>query len=369
MHLMLIIFSFLIVSFSLLANEQLSEECDVNTLNESLNSLISDTHAITNKASKCTPEQIILHKKNMLKIYGPVDMTTCLPKQKTIIGNHSYQLKVQINKLLKGISYEISKGTDPGIIKAYKKLLTELVARSAYTTDLWHQISKVDPKNMCAPFVFQENPVGEASFQEALNKANEIAEEKEFSIAVTEKLKEDLVNDTFKITKEETIKLAKQSVSNNALKTVLKISASGIAREIVAGAVKGVVVDLLMKPLYGAKVPEYSEWKDAMTEDVSLLLNPQWMDEAGISISAPSYQWVTHCRALDKYKDQMTKLNLSFTMEPSRNFEKKVLNIIKQADLKKKGEIKKKYDVEVSESTYVIKQETPAESEIPFWAK
>ena len=148
-------------------------------------------------------------------------MSTCLPQQKTLWANYGWQLKMQIAKLVKGISYEKSLGTNPAIISKYKNLLRDLVAKSAYITDLYKQISKVDSNNMCGPFILVENPVDASAFGEALDKATEAAElakeEGKISSIAKETLKEELINETFTHLGKAAIGQTKQILTNASL--------------------------------------------------------------------------------------------------------------------------------------------------------
>ena len=123
-----------------------------------------------------------------------------------------------------------------------------------------------------------------------------------------------VIRDSFTHLGKAAIGQTKQILTNASLTSVLNVSALGVTKGIIKGAVKGAIISLILEPLYGQTTPKYYDWSQAVEKNSELLLNPQWMNEAGVGVSAPFTQWETHCRALKQYKTNISYKLISYKL-------------------------------------------------------
>ncbi|MBA2406120.1 MAG: hypothetical protein H0V66_15195 [Bdellovibrionales bacterium] len=293
-------------------------------------------------------------------------MKSCLPRHKTLLGTYNHQLKLQIGKLIRGIGLEMRIGSDAKTLKKYKQLLVDLVAKSAYAANLYHQLAAIDPENMCVPFSFKTVPVDDKAFSLALKNAEATAQANGFTSMLSETFQSELIEETF------------VTIVNGVLdydgKAVLNVTANGVVKGIVKGAVKGAILSILLEPLYGQTTLKEYDWIEVIGKNPDLMLNPQWMSQAGVGTSNNAfYQWEVHCRAWTIYPEHMKKLDARVKKKPAKDFQGRVLSIEReQNNFRNKDQLEspdgRPFYTQPSESTRVQEPLVPAPT-LPDWAR
>lgn len=305
-----------------------------------------------------------IHAKNYLKMFPQVQKA-----QLKVLGTYSYKLKLQIAKLMSGISHENISHSNPTSVKLYKSYLKELVAKSAYVSALYHQLKAANVYEMCRAFAYGEIVLDEDSFQDVIERAQILGKEKGLLIEMKDEWVKNLGKDIVKVLLKEVAYEIHDAVIQNiawsGINAIARQSAGGIVRGVLVSATTGTLISVLTKPLKSGTIPEYSKWRSAIHTTPELYLNPEWMKKAGISTIDP---WTTHSMALERNKESMKKLASKLYASMDNDFSNRISHIYLSTKNAESEALKQQFHVEPAESTRVNVIQRP-EDRFPFWMK
>jgi len=246
-----------------------------------------------------------------------VEYKYCHANQNVIYDQFLKVLDSQISRLVYGIDFEESSQTPEYKLIAYKKSLLDLIVKKIFVEELRRQFNinqlnsifgdGIRPKQaMRNGKIFNLDDLKidvHSSIQTALSKA--IRDHKKHTIPhhIIEEFKKELIKELI----QEFAKSAYKAVGSGLVAKVIAGTlvtelAKGLGRAalmsfgaaVIKGAVKGTILSILTAPLMGARKPPETIWREIYSKYPELILNPEWMREAG----SPDHPWMTHCASL-----------------------------------------------------------------------
>lgn len=316
------------------------------------------------KECKKITEYNDIHSKDYLKTFPVVQKA-----QLKVLGTYSYKLKLQIAKLISGINYESISNSNQTSLKQYKSYLYELVAKSAYISALYSQLKAANIYEMCRPFSHGEIILDEASFKQAIDRAQIVGREKGLLVEMKDEYIKNLAEGIIKVLLKETAYEIRDAVIENiawnGIKAITRQSAGGLARGVLIGAATGTLLTILTKPLKSGTIPEYSKWRSAISNSLELYINPDWMKKVGVKTLDP---WITHGQAIARNKEVMHQLATKLYAQSDNSFYNRISYIFMSEKNAEADALKQKFYIAPAESTGVKKIQTTVDR-LPFWFK
>jgi hypothetical protein len=290
-------------------------------------------------------------------------------KQLKLMGSYLFVLKSQMARMIAGINYESYKNPQSRTVKYYQNYLGELMFQSAYIADLYYQLKKYDIDTACKAFAFKEVQID----RDDLIKRLELAQfhgEKEGLIsqvsqgiasAMVENVLQDVVMGTGRVIRNMII----QRAISGGIKALKNSVSTSMIRGVVIGAAKGVVIGFVIDQLKSGTIPPETTWMEIAGKNPELLLNPEWMRQAGVQTQMP---WNVHIAAHRNKPERMESLKHSLLKRTKQMFIARVLELSKKEAVEDKAEWEKRFPTAYAESTGVHHSVIP-ENDFPEWAK
>jgi hypothetical protein len=265
------------------------------------------------------------------------DFNLCQDNHNRFYARYGEQIDSQIRRLIRGLEIEQSMQTPEHKIQFYRRILVETVVKRLVLEELIKQFNARKLSEMVAPKSLQGTYHSrilhtedirvnlQAYFETTVEKALRVKELQSYSEHLKAELKEELLNEaatTFLMS-------AYRSLGNGLL---AKIVAGTLAREVakgftrhallsfganvVKGALKGALITILAEPLYGGRLPPETIWLDALRKYPELIINPEWMKEAG----SPDHPWTTHCATIIRRTEALEQVVTTFLNQEERSF-------------------------------------------------
>jgi hypothetical protein len=151
-------------------------------------------------------------------------------------------------------------------------------------------------------------------------------------------------------------KILISGVSNSTLNSVMM----SIASEAFLEAGVGTVAHVLTLPLHGYKATPEQSWLDVIKKNPEMIVNPEWMQYAGIEESP----WYVHGYAILRHSDQMEKYFYTLLQNEEKEF-KETIRIIYYPV---KTENEKLVAAEPKVDNTRVYVERLIDQDLPFWA-
>ena len=232
------------------------------------------------------------------------DLIGCLKEHRKILKSYDAQLESEVVRIMNGLEIEKEKNISEFGIRSYEKLAGNVLLKKLLAQSLVKQITDAinNPD-------FQKDPRVIFVARNILTTENIKLDKK---VKFSKKM-EELSHDYMKeLIIETVIDLGKGAYESIGSGMVAKAMAGGLLKGITArtltkatisfgvDAIKGAgisfIANLITKPLKGARLPPETIWTNILEENPGLILNPEWMNEAG----SPDAPWSTHCYALER---------------------------------------------------------------------
>ena len=255
-----------------------------------------------------------------------VEFNFCHANQNVIYDQYLKVLDSQIARLTYGLDFEISIKSPDYKIRSYTKSLLDLVVKRIFVDELKRQFNVIHLNSrfgdgvkpnikLNSPKVFNLDDLKidiHSSFKSVLNNAIRDHKKQTIPRHILEEFKKELVQELV----AEFAKSAYKAIGSGLVAkiiagTLLTELAKGVGKAalmsfgaaVIKGAVKGTILSILTAPLYGARKPPETIWRKIYTKHPELILNPEWMKEAG----SPDHPWWTHCASLLRHTESLEK--------------------------------------------------------------
>jgi hypothetical protein len=311
-----------------------------------------------------------------------LDSIDCINNHQKILDLYSKQLSSQVDRIINGLVIEKQKNTDPAILKIYKQYASELIIKSIVIDELTEQLSGAkkliaDSKDNKALFrsgkIFNTDNI-EVRLRAQFNKVLAEANKKEgFGHYVLDEFKHELVKDAlihfgesaFKsIGNGLVLKIFAGSVAKSVTSSMIEHALISFGAGVIKGAVVGTIVSILTEPLYGARLPPETMWLDVLEEHPELVINPEWMNKAGV----PDAPWNTHCLTINRKAKRLEAVVEYFIQKEENEFLQSITSIHqKNLDLierKSKQDILNQYSIQPA-----VQDNTRVQIFVPYYAK
>ena len=269
------------------------------------------------------------HAQNYFKVpekKNLIEYQYCQSNQNVIYDQFLKVLDSQISRLVYGLDIEESSRTPEYKLIAYKKSLLDLIVKKIFIEELRRQFNinqlnslfgrGVRPRQaMVNGKIFNLDDLKidvHSSIQRTLSKA--IRDHKKHTLPhhIIEEFKKELIKELI----QEFAKSAYKAVGSGLVAKVIAGTlvtelSKGLGRAalmsfgaaVIKGAVKGTILSILTAPLMGARKPPETIWRQIYTKHPELILNPEWMKEAG----SPDHPWMTHCASFLRHSEGLEK--------------------------------------------------------------
>ncbi len=151
-------------------------------------------------------------------------------------------------------------------------------------------------------------------------------------------------------------KIIISGVSNSTLNSIMM----SVASEAFLEAGIGTVAHVLTLPLHGYKATPEQLWLDVIKKHPEIIVNPEWMQHAGIEENP----WYVHGYALLRHSDQMEKYFYTFLQNEEREFKETIRLIYNSV----KSESEKLVVAETKVDNTGVYVERLIDQDLPFWA-
>jgi hypothetical protein len=322
-----------------------------------------------------------------------VEYVYCQKNQNVIYDQYIRLIDSQIARLVYGLDYETSIKSPDYKLTAYKALLVDLIIKRLFVDELKRQfnISKLNNIYGTGSQAGFKNFQGKIFDLEKIQIDIDSFVNKSLSKAISDHKRHTLPNHILDEFKKELIKGVIKNFAKSAYKTlgsglIAKMIAGTASAEIaknmtrsafmsfgasvIKGAAQGTLLTLLTAPLMGGRKPPETIWREIYSKYPELILNPEWMTEAG----SPDHPWMTHCASLLRQSESLEKALDKILTSEERNFKHSMATINEMRDpeeVQRDNLYQHNYYAAPRDNTYVKPIVRPqAQTEIiPFWAK
>jgi len=196
---------------------------------------------------------------------------------------------------------------------------------------------------------------------------------------ILEEFKKDLIKDLIKEFAKSAFKsvgsgfvakVVAGTISSEIAKGMSKAALMSFGASVIKGAVRGTIITILTAPLLGARKPPETIWREIYSKYPELILNPEWMNEAG----SPDHPWMTHCASLLRQSESLEKALHKILTEEEAEFIRSMTEINEMRDpeeIRREEILNNPRNIIQRDNTYV-RPVVPAYTkpkEVPFWAK
>jgi len=160
------------------------------------------------------------------------------------------------------------------------------------------------------------------------------------------------------------LKIFAGSVAKSVTSSMIEHALISFGAGVIKGAVVGTIVSILTEPLYGARLPPETMWLDVLEEHPELVINPEWMNKAGV----PDAPWNTHCLTINRKAKRLEAVVEYFIQKEENEFLQSITSIHqKNLDLierKSKQDILNQYSIQPA-----VQDNTRVQIFVPYYAK
>ncbi len=294
---------------------------------------------------------------------NPLNFSECLGDHRDILNRYANQLNTEVLRMVTGINREKAAGAPASKIKRLKQLAGRLIIKEYLIRETAKQTS-----DALANKQLMSSPASAYIARDILNtdhiklNIDKSSHKKNPAIYILSVYKEEIKSEIVLDLGEEIFR----SIGNGM---VMKIATGAITAEAIEGAIlsfgsgvlKGAGISagltLLASPLMGArKLPE-DIWLDMLKKRPELIVNPEWMNEAG----SPDAPWFAHCSALKRKAERIYESVSTLISREEVSF----LNAVKNIESGYRPATVRKTIQADNTFVYVPKR---IEQEVPFWA-
>jgi hypothetical protein len=283
----------------------------------------------------------------------------CLKDHREILEEYEEQISSESLRILNGIRYEKENQTPQTAVRAYEQLAGKIFIKKMLAQNLVDQINSAIQR------------LNATKSPQVLFSSREILTTENIQLDRRLKLNQALDELTHEYIKELMIEtgldLGKgiyHAVSGNILKGITAASIGKASLSFGVHAIKGAgitfLLNLLTKPLKGARLPPETIWVEILEKNPELILNPEWMKEAG----SPDAPWMTHCLALERKRTHIFEALETLVSNEENLFKSEVSKINAST---KPVQIKTAAPADQTAVYNPIRSQLN-QSEIPFWA-
>ena len=324
---------------------------------------------------------------------GRVEYIHCHKNQNVIYDRYIKVLDSQIARLVYGLDFEISVQSPSYKIESYKSHLLDLIVKRLFVEELKRQfnINKLNDiygtgnRSLVHDFhgkVFDLDHIKidpNTYINNALTRAIQDNKNNTIPHNILQNFKKDLVKELI----SQFAKSAYKAVGNGLVakiiagtvtaelaKSMTRAALMSFGASVIKGAVKGSIISILTAPLYGARKPPETIWREIYSKHPELILNPEWMKEAG----SPDHPWMTQCASLQRQTESLEKALYKILVNEETDFMRIMADINEMRDpeeVLREEMFSNSHYIAQRDNTYV-KPVIPAYAkakEAPFWAK
>lgn len=324
---------------------------------------------------------------------GRVEFIHCHKNQNVIYDRYLKVLDSQIARLVYGLDFEISAQTPSYKIESYKAHLLDLIVKRLFVEELKRQfnINKLNnlygtgDRSQVHDFhgkVFDLDHIKidpNTYINNALTKAIQDNKNNTIPHNILQNFKKDLVKELIsKFAKSAykavgnglVAKIIAGTVTAELAKSMTRAALMSFGASVIKGAVKGSIISILTAPLYGSRKPPETIWREIYSKYPELILNPEWMKEAG----SPDHPWLTHCASLQRQTESLEKTLHKILVSEETDFIAKMTEINEMRDpeeVRKEIMYTNSHYIAQRDNTYV-KPIVPVHvkpKEPPFWTQ
>lgn len=297
------------------------------------------------------------------------DYIGCLKEHRKILQTYDAQLESEVLRIMNGLAFEKNKKTNAYGIQSYEKIAGNVLVKKLFAQNLLKQINAAirNPD-------FQKDPRVISIARNILVTENIKLDKKiklhhEAEEILHEYMRELIIETVIDLGKDAYASIGSGMVAKAMAGSLLKgITARTLTKatlsfgvEAVKGAGISFIANLLTKPLKGARLPPETIWTDILEEHPELILNPEWMNEAG----SPDAPWFTHCYALERRGHLIEEAVETLLLKEEGKFKseiRKTVQAMKPVNT---------HSVQAADRTYVYNPysiKTKFDSDLPEWA-
>lgn len=300
---------------------------------------------------------------------------SCENNHQKILNAYDKLLASEISRLADGYHIEQTRGANQTQLKNYKSLLSAIVIKKTLVDEMKKQLSN---KHLEAYFsksnkrenIFNLNTMKvdlDKSFNKAIEEASLVSQkENSFTHYATHKFAHELVLKTGEHLVVAGYKSFATGVGVNIVSGVaLRSALIATGFDILKGAGFAAALFILTKPLMGGRLPPETIWLNILEEQPGLVINPEWMTDAG----SPDDPWSTHCLTMQRETKRINGYIKEFLDAEEKIFIDSIVNISKGAIVKKPKAITNNYGYYIAPSDNTsVKVVVPVAEFIPNWA-
>jgi len=294
----------------------------------------------------------------------PLNLKECLSDHRSILYRHTFQVRSQVDRLIRGIEIEKSRDAPKSKIHLLKQMLGRSIIKEYVLRDVIRQTNMAMYREPLA-----SDPKA-AQFARDLINTDEIALDANIShhksnpaAFLLHKYKDEVVVETFMDLGEELY----HSVGNGTVVKIISGSYSlasfegaliSFGSNVLKGAGFSAAIGLIATPLTGARLSPEDLWLKMLSKRPELIVNPEWMNEAG----SPDAPWFAHCLAIQRKEKAILNVVKTLNQSEESEFLNKILFTEKKYQVKM--ELPKAL---ISDNTSVANTDQPY-ADLPVWA-
>ncbi len=301
----------------------------------------------------------------------------CKTNHNRIFSAYKKQTDSQISRLLTGLDEEISRKTSNFKLEGHYSLLSKLIMERILIEELTKQLNAFDWKNYQSSdrkiynqklFKLEKVKINlDQKVVENLKKAGDFEYQFDknmleiFSVKIATNLATNLAESAY-------ISIG-SGIATQISANALKSATISFGANVFKGALQGTLLSLITMPLRASRLPPESIWLDLLEENPELVINPDWLRDAGGS----DHPWKTHCVTIHRKTDRMVKVVKDFLKKDEKDFTTQAAHINEFLSTQSPKDFKQeKYQSDTKaeiDNTYVKKPLSVREVDIPFWAQ
>lgn len=300
----------------------------------------------------------------------------CKTNHGRIFELYKDQTDSQISRLLTGIDYESSRQTPKHKLDRYYVALTDTIIKRIMIEELTKQLNAFDWKKYKSSDakiynqkLFNLDQVKiklDQRVVQSLENAGDFGYQ--LSQHSLDEFKHRIATNLAFQMAESAYQSIGSGIATKVTAAALKSATISFGSEVLKGAVRGSILNILTMPLKGSRLPAEEVWLDLLADNPELVINPDWMREAG----SQDHPWHTHCLTIHRESKRMIKVVSSFLKKDESAFTSKIIQINKMPDSlkikKSETQMLREMTKVAVDNTYVKKHYIPAEIDLPFWA-
>lgn len=307
------------------------------------------------------------------------DFNQCQANHGVVFKEYLKVINSQMNRLVRGIDYEISREAPKLQIEAYKKQLIDIIIKRIVIQEMQKQLSSIKLATLMKDYppkklVFNTDHLYlniDEEFQKILNEAFErtfLHAMGEYSLKRFQREILISVASTFATNAYKTVgkglvaKIVAGTLGKEIAKGLTQKALMSFGSQVLKGTLRGGILAIITQPLYGGRKPPETLWVELLEKNPEFILNPEWMKLA----KHPDEPWWTHCISLVRRTSSLERALTKFLKSEEADFMNRVRQISKMKPLEEPDFEDYPYVV-ARDNTYVHRA-LPLEALTPFWA-